>query len=274
MSRSYNDSNLEGLASDVRNTINAWYSDHINNYIRDTLTCSLNLPLNSMPQPYDFSGLGHFIQEVVRHSLACSIDQFGNNCWGPTTLPVNQPPPVPQLPHRGQANESESEVGSIPSFTLDLPSDSDYSEELSFNKQQYEEQQIEDTPPLDNTQFENTEMDCTTFRQPQSCYSREIQFAGPTRKEIDIQPQITDTHDTVIIRVKIPDSIGLDEFRININDTHAAIKWESGYMQHVIKLPPDIIKSQATAAVKNSVLEIRIPKRYDGNSREINIYNS
>lgn len=93
-------------------------------------------------------------------------------------------------------------------------------------------------------------------------------------RKLYIQPDVIDTHSLVIIRLRIPEGIDEKDYNIDINDTHAAIKWRTGHMEQLIPLPGGILKSQAAAVIIDNILEIRIPKTHGGNERELRIITS
>jgi adenylate kinase len=59
------------------------------------------------------------------------------------------------------------------------------------------------------------------------------------------------------------------DLKIAVNDGHAVIKWPSGYMEQLVPLPGDIIRERANAFVKDRILEIHIPRKTEGELREV-----
>ncbi|KUO77626.1 MAG: hypothetical protein APF77_19935 [Clostridia bacterium BRH_c25] len=75
-----------------------------------------------------------------------------------------------------------------------------------------------------------------------------------------LDPQLFEIHGFVVIRTAIPDDINEQDIKVLITSTHVTIKGDPSGNDHILPLPQGSKKEGATAAFKDKILEIRIPK--------------
>lgn len=91
-------------------------------------------------------------------------------------------------------------------------------------------------------------------------------------KVIDIHPEVVETNSFVIIKIKVPDGLCESDFKISLHETYVSIQWKAGYVEQIIPLPSDIVRQQATAAMKNHTIEIKIPRESGDGYRKVQVY--
>ncbi len=75
-----------------------------------------------------------------------------------------------------------------------------------------------------------------------------------------LNPQLFEIHDFIIIRTIVPEDVDEKTLKVLTTSTHVTIKGDPSGNDHIIPLPQGAKKEGTTAAFKNRVLEIRIPK--------------
>lgn len=230
------------------NNTSPWNSSYLNDYIRDTIMKSFNSPFTASSS-WDFSKVNDYIQNIMIQSLNRHLSQFMNQPDTTSPAPLTEREEVNELSEYTPTEEPSS-IESDPDNsapTLDELIETP----LSANQIRSNDFQIETEKPDLREE--------TTFRT--QSYTRNI----------GIQPEIMHTHSMVIIRVELPEGMSEKDLKISINDDHAVIKWPARYMEQLIPLPAGIIRSHASAMVKDTVLEIQIPRKHEGEVREIGI---
>lgn len=225
-----------------------WNSSHLNEYIKETIMKTLNTSLQA-PSPWNFPKLNDYIIGVIEQSLTGHSNMFTNQT-------IDSAPPPPKLrdkvdePHEFDFSEetSSDEVVTDTSTDFEEPAES-----LSHSSE------IPAADPHSNIQKPDIKEQPEPLK-PQ-IYTRSI----------GIQPEIMRTHSMVVIRIQLPEGISESDLRISINDDHAVIKWPAGYVEQLIPLPVDIERNMARAVLKDRILEIQIPRRHEGEFREISI---
>lgn len=87
-----------------------------------------------------------------------------------------------------------------------------------------------------------------------------------------LDPQIFEIHGFVVIRTAVPDTVNEQDIKVHISVTHVTIKGDPSGNEHIIPLPYGVKKEGATAAFRDRVLEIRIPKESEAASAdELNV---
>jgi HSP20 family molecular chaperone IbpA len=107
---------------------------------------------------------------------------------------------------------------------------------------------------------------------PDSASYRDLPEKSTLRRELHLRPDVLETHSSLIIRVRIPKGMDQNDFRVRILPERAVIKWISGSLEQVIRLPCDIAINDAAAAIKDDILEITIPRSQHGDTREVNVF--
>lgn len=75
-----------------------------------------------------------------------------------------------------------------------------------------------------------------------------------------INSMLFEIHGFVIIRANIPEDVDIKDVKIYYSPGYITIKGDPSGVDHVVQLPPGSKQEGATAAFKDRVLEIRIPK--------------
>ncbi|HYE82916.1 MAG TPA: Hsp20/alpha crystallin family protein [Clostridia bacterium] len=75
-----------------------------------------------------------------------------------------------------------------------------------------------------------------------------------------LNPQLFEIHGFVVIRTAVPEDVSEQDIKVLLTGTHITIKGDPSGNDHIIPLPLGIKKEGASAAFKDRVLEIRIPK--------------
>lgn len=75
-----------------------------------------------------------------------------------------------------------------------------------------------------------------------------------------LNPQLFEILGFVVIRTMIPENVNDKDIKVLIASSHATIKGDPSGNDHIIPLPQGTKKEGATAAFKDRILEIRIPK--------------
>ncbi|MCX7921596.1 MAG: Hsp20/alpha crystallin family protein [Clostridia bacterium] len=251
----YNSDNKIDAFDFITSIINALESENsnqINKPIMDVFTRWLNLskPANTSR---DFSALDNYIKNIVDQSVGVYFEQF-----------FKQPQdivPSLQLPSQTDCQEP---------FEIAEFEESIHNEIIPAQGHRYEQTPendlIESVEPLQSPNEASPAI--YTVNEP-----HEPRYTGSVRKIVHLQPEVVDTHSFFIIRLVIPEGINEDEFKIAVNPTHTIIKWDKGYLEQIIQLPPDVLVNKAGASVKNKILEIKIPKKSDEYRKEISILN-
>jgi HSP20 family molecular chaperone IbpA len=78
-----------------------------------------------------------------------------------------------------------------------------------------------------------------------------------------LNPQLFEIHGFVVIRTPVPDGINENDIKVLIAASHATIKGDPSGNDHIIPLPQGTKKEGATAAFKNRILEVRIPREIE-----------
>lgn len=87
-----------------------------------------------------------------------------------------------------------------------------------------------------------------------------------------LNPQLFEIHGFIVIRTVVPEDVNEKDIKILTTATHVTIKGDPSGNDHIIPLPQGAKKEGATAAFKDRVLEIRIPKENEAvTSDEINV---
>ncbi len=243
----------DNIASNLRDTIHSWCSNYIDFCVKDFLMRTTNKSFMNMGQTNDYDNHNHLVEETVRKSITQYLKQLDNEY---------DRPDIHMVP---DSSESSREDDNADSSLNDMYFPTHLDSEVNANIEPT--QHMAETRMLENI---NDEPGHPASQTEPGC-SRSQGLIIPSVREIAIQPQLIETHDCILIRINIPKGINPDDFRIGINETHAAIRWESGYVEQIVKLPQDIIREQAEAAVKDSILEIKIPRMQAGNVRKIDI---
>lgn len=78
-----------------------------------------------------------------------------------------------------------------------------------------------------------------------------------------LNPQLFEIHGFVVVRAMIPEGIDEKDIKIAIASSHITIKGDPSGNDHIIPLPQGTKKEGATAAFKDRILEIRIPREIE-----------
>lgn len=87
-----------------------------------------------------------------------------------------------------------------------------------------------------------------------------IQEDAPQATANRLDPQIFEILGFVVIRTHIPEDVDEKQVKILLAPSHATIKGDPSGSEHIIPLPAGTKKEGATAAFKDRILEVRIPK--------------
>ena len=96
---------------------------------------------------------------------------------------------------------------------------------------------------------------------PQSAKSEPVvqeEHAGKGTNSLN--PQLFEILGFVVIRTPIPEGVNEKDIKVLIASSHATIKGGPSGNDHIIPLPQGTKKEGATAAFKDKILEVRIPK--------------
>lgn len=75
-----------------------------------------------------------------------------------------------------------------------------------------------------------------------------------------LDPQLFEIHDFIVIRTAVPEDVDEKTIKVLTTTSHVTIKGDPSGNDHIIPLPHGAKKEGTTAAFKDRVLEIRIPK--------------
>lgn len=75
-----------------------------------------------------------------------------------------------------------------------------------------------------------------------------------------LNPQIFEILGFVVIRTQIPENVNEKDIKVSIASSHITIKGDPSGNEHILPLPPGIKKEGATAAFKDRILEVKIPR--------------
>lgn len=108
---------------------------------------------------------------------------------------------------------------------------------------------------------------------PQSAKNGPVVQENNTAKSTNsLTPQLFEILGFVVIRTLVPEDVNEKDIKVSIASTHVTIKGDPSGNEHIIPLPQGTKKEGATAAFKDSILEIRIPKENETvTSDEVNI---
>lgn len=83
--------------------------------------------------------------------------------------------------------------------------------------------------------------------------------------------EVFQTHDYVFVRVPVPDQVDERRIDMHIGLNRVVLKWAPGGKEHVIQLPVDVKNEGVAAAVKNRILEIKMPKEKNPDLKKVRI---
>lgn len=86
---------------------------------------------------------------------------------------------------------------------------------------------------------------------------QDAETAGNTNS---LNPQLFEIHGFVVIRTIVPQDVNEQDIKVLITTSHVTIKGDPSGNDHIIPLPQGAKKEGASAAFKDRILEIRIPK--------------
>ena len=271
MPSSNNNLNLADFVSNLNNSLTTGNFNYINNYIKDILSQSLNLSTSSKPQANDSLNLSDLIEDALKQSITYSLDQFTTQ-FGKST--ANKPPidhiqPSSSSSYR-HSNKKIEEDYTTEQFETSSTLTEEHDQNNSFIEEDSSKHSLRNDKDVDFLNSEEISEDKlspyefndsqSTVDHPTVNHLNKVRYVKPFETKIDIQPQVFQTHNSVVIRISIPEGIEHDHFRINVHDNYASIKWESDYMQQIIKLPSRVLRDDAVSLVKDNVLEVIIPK--------------
>ncbi len=75
-----------------------------------------------------------------------------------------------------------------------------------------------------------------------------------------LNPQLFEIHGFVVIRTVVPEDVSEQDIKVLITTSHLTIKGDPSGNDHILPLPQGAKKEGVTAAFKDRILEIRIPK--------------
>ena len=103
----------------------------------------------------------------------------------------------------------------------------------------------------------------------QNIKSEPVMQAEPTVKSSNsLNPQLFEILGFVVIRTLIPVDVDEKDITVLIASSHATIKGDPSGNDHIIPLPQGAKKEGATAAFKDRILEIRIPKENEADTAD------
>ena len=83
-----------------------------------------------------------------------------------------------------------------------------------------------------------------------------------------LNPQLFEIHGFVVVRTIIPEGIDEKDIKITIASSHITIKGDPSGNDHIIPLPQGTKKEGATAAFKDRILEIKIPREIEAETSD------
>jgi HSP20 family molecular chaperone IbpA len=99
-----------------------------------------------------------------------------------------------------------------------------------------------------------------------------VQDENTTKRTNSLNPQLFEILGFVVIRTTIPENVNEKDVKVLIASSHVTIKGDPSGNDHIIPLPQGTKKEGTTAAFKDRILEIRIPKENEAvTSDEINV---
>lgn len=98
----------------------------------------------------------------------------------------------------------------------------------------------------------------------QNVKSESVIYAEPTPTNTNsLNPQLFEIHGFVVIRTPIPEGVDENDIKVLIAPSHVTIKGDPSGNDHIIPLPQGTKKEGATAAFKNRILEVQIPREIE-----------
>lgn len=107
------------------------------------------------------------------------------------------------------------------------------------------------------SQYLNSFMNRPIYTGPAGSGSEE---PDEPKKPGSINSMLFEIHGFVVIRANIPEGVNSKDIKVFFTPGYISIKGDPSGEDHVVQLPPGTIQEGATAAFKDGVLEIRIPK--------------
>lgn len=92
-----------------------------------------------------------------------------------------------------------------------------------------------------------------------------------SRKSETSDLQILELHDFIIIRYNMPEKLDEKNIKAYISGNFITVKLGEGFDDKTAVLPKPVAKEGVAAAVKNHILEIKIPLAEEVNAEEIEI---
>ncbi|HWQ30891.1 MAG TPA: Hsp20/alpha crystallin family protein [Negativicutes bacterium] len=87
-----------------------------------------------------------------------------------------------------------------------------------------------------------------------------------------LNPQIFEILGFVVVRTPIPENVNEKDVKVSIASSHITIKGDPSGNDHIIPLPPGTKKEGATAAFKDRILEVKIPREIEAEaSDDVNV---
>lgn len=83
-----------------------------------------------------------------------------------------------------------------------------------------------------------------------------------------LNPQLFEIHGFVVIRTTIPQDIDEKDIKVLIATSHVTIKGDPSGNEHVIPLPQGTKKEGVSAAFKDRVLEIKLPREIEAEASD------
>lgn len=78
--------------------------------------------------------------------------------------------------------------------------------------------------------------------------------------EARLSTEVFETHQSVIVKIKLPKQLHPRNLRIKVNSNHIKMEKTEGNEEQIIPLPCRVDPTGRKAVFKQSILEIRIPK--------------
>jgi HSP20 family molecular chaperone IbpA len=76
----------------------------------------------------------------------------------------------------------------------------------------------------------------------------------------DVHPDIFETHNFVIVKLKLPKNVNPSNIRLFIQANHIKLEGWANEKEQIIKLPSSVQSTKSKALFKQGVLEIKMPK--------------